>query len=155
MQVSCSSDAKRVEALERVQRKVSGSSGWDHPVLTHRDLFDGNIVVHPRIFDITGFLDWEMANIMPAYDEYIEAWLSGGPDPEWRVELSDVLRSVLRHECGADIEGELNSDRFNEEQETYERNLTAWSAMTDVERIAQEYNDDCSWTFESGLQDAS
>ena len=155
LQVSCSSDVKRVEALERVQRRVSGSNGWDRPVLTHGDLSDRNILVHPHTLNITGFLDWEAANIMPAYYEYVEARLSGGHDPEWRMELLDVLRSVLRRECGTNIQGKLKLDKFNEGQETYERNLAAWNAVTDVERIAQEYNDDCSWTFETGLPDAS
>ncbi|OJJ30562.1 hypothetical protein ASPWEDRAFT_46170 [Aspergillus wentii DTO 134E9] len=131
-------DAERVAALEQVQRGTTGTDGWDRPVLSHGDLSDRNILVDPSTLAVTGFLDWEMANIMPAYYEYVAARLCGGHQPEWRRELLDVLRSVLRHEC-------------DEEEESYRRTLAAWDAVVDVERFAQGYGDDCYWTFETGL----
>lgn len=93
---SAPDDAERAAALERVQRGTTGAGEWDRPVLTHGDLSDRNILVDPRTLAVTGFLDWEMANIMPAYFEYVAARLSGGHQPGWRRERLDVLRSVLR-----------------------------------------------------------
>ena len=150
-----SSDAERVNALEQVQRSVTGMSDWDRPVLTHGDLSDRNILVNPHTLEVTGFLDWEMANIMPAYFEYVMARLYGGHNSEWRKDLLDVLRSVLRYECDSRLHDDLNSVKVSEEHNSYERTLAAWNAVTDVERVAQGYDDDCYWTFETDLQDAS
>ena len=140
-------DTERAVTLEQVQRDTTGPGGWDRPVLVHGDLSDRNILVDPETLVVTGFLDWEMANIMPAYFEYVEARLSGGHQPEWRRELLDVLRSVLRCECDA-----VNVD---EGEERYRKTLAAWDAVVDVERIAQGYENNCYWTFETGLPDVS
>lgn len=116
-------------------------------------LSDRNILVDPDTLAVTGFLDWEMANIMPAYFEYVQARLSGAHRPEWRKELLDVLRSVLCCECGA---GQEDLDAVNDDgEERYRRTLAAWDAVAGVERIAQGYDDSCYWTFETGLPDGS
>ena len=143
-------------ALERVQRETAGADGWDRPVLTHGDLGDRNILVDPSTLTIEGFLDWEMANIMPAYFEYVQARLSGGHQPEWRREILDVLRRVLQRECVADSVEDLGTNEpkaanVDEGEEKYKRTLAAWNAMVDVERYAQGYDDRCYWTFETGL----
>ncbi|OJD10331.1 hypothetical protein AJ78_08611 [Emergomyces pasteurianus Ep9510] len=148
-------DTERAVALERVQRGTTGAGGWDRPVLTHGDLSDRNILVDPHTLAVTGFLDWEMANIMPAYFEYVAARLSGGHQPEWRRELLDVLRSVLRRECDARRPEYLSLADVDELEGRYRRTIAAWDAVVDVERIAQGYDDDCAWTFETSLPDAS
>lgn len=191
-------DAERAVKLEQLQRGAAGAPDWDRPVLTHGDLSDRNILVDPDTFAVTGFLDWEMANIMPAYFEYVEARLSGGHQPEWRKELLDVLRSVLRCEsdtkdwksdteqcvpnaehcesdtdhykpdskycksatehckpdtehCESDTERQedMRVANADEGDSRYRVTLAAWDAVVDVERIAQGYDDDCAWTFES------
>ncbi|KAJ5591591.1 uncharacterized protein N7459_001960 [Penicillium hispanicum] len=147
--------AERAVALERVQRGTTGAGDWDRPVLSHGDLSDRNILVDPCTLVVTGFLDWETANIMPAYFEYVAARLSGGHQPEWRRELLDVLRSVLRHECDAWHREDLDPVNIDEGEERYRKTLAAWDALVDVERIAQGYDDDCAWTFETGLPDVS
>lgn len=96
-----------------------------------------------------------MANIMPAYFEYVAARLSGGHQPEWRRELLDVLRSVLHCECYSRPREDLNDVSVDEGEERYRKTLAAWDAVIDVERIAQGYDNDCAWTFETGLPDAS
>ncbi|OAL70346.1 hypothetical protein A7D00_5312 [Trichophyton violaceum] len=135
--------AERIAALEKVQRDTTGTPGWDRPVLTHGDVSDRNILIDSDTLAVTGFIDWEIANIMPAYFEYACARLSEGHDLEWRVELLDVMRSVLRRECEAISTGKG--------EQLYQKTLLAWDAMVDVERFAQHYNDDCCWTFETGL----
>ncbi|CEJ58477.1 hypothetical protein PMG11_07131 [Penicillium brasilianum] len=148
-------DAERTVALERVQRGTTGTGDWDRPVLTHGDLSDRNILVDPSTLAVTGFLDWEMANIMPAYFGYAAARLSGGHQPEWRRELLDVLRSVLRRECDAGRGEDLEAVNVEEGEERYRRKLAAWDAVVNVERIAQGYDDACYWTFETGVPDVS
>ncbi|KAK2759116.1 hypothetical protein FQN54_003215 [Arachnomyces sp. PD_36] len=146
-------DIERVISLERIQRDTSIDDDWDRPVLTHGDLSDRNILVDPSTLAVVGFLDWEMANIMPAYFEYGMARLCGGHQSAWRRELLDVLRSVLRHECA---ERRKTPDVLDvEKEEGYMKTLAAWNAMVDVERFAQGYNDDCAWTFETGMSDTS
>ncbi|OAA52568.1 Aminoglycoside phosphotransferase [Beauveria brongniartii RCEF 3172] len=143
------SDAERAVDLERVQRGgTTGADDWDRPVLTHGDLSDRNILVDPDTLAVTGFLDWEMANIMPAYFEYVAARLSGGHQPAWRKELLDVLRSVLRCECDVGRWDDQGAANIDEGHDSYERTLAAWDAVVDVERIAQGYDDKCYWTFE-------
>jgi hypothetical protein len=142
-------DVEWAVALEKVQRGTSGAGDWDRPVLTHMDLSDRNILVDHRTLTVIGFLDWEMANFMPAYFEYVAARLSGGHQPGWRRELLDVLKSVLRHECDA------HAINIDEKEKMYRKTLAAWDAVTDVERIAQGYDDDCYWTFETDLPDDS
>ncbi|OAA48783.1 Aminoglycoside phosphotransferase [Cordyceps fumosorosea ARSEF 2679] len=138
--------AERAADLERVQRGTVGAEDWDRPVLTHADLSDRNILVDPDTLAVTGFLDWEMANIAPAYFEYTMARLSGGHEPEWRKEVLDVLRAVLRSECDADERrGDLGAESSDDR---YSRTLAAWDAVVDVERFAQDYDDACYWTFE-------
>jgi hypothetical protein len=148
-------DTKRALALERVQRGTTGVGDWDRPVLSHGDLSDRNILVDPSTLAVTGFLDWEMANIMPAYFEYVAARLSGGHQPEWRRELLDVLRSVLRLESDARCREDLDAVNVDEREKGYRRTMAAWDAVVDVERIAQGYDDNCRWTFETGLPDFS
>ncbi|KAJ5800486.1 uncharacterized protein N7518_002554 [Penicillium psychrosexuale] len=148
-------DAERAVALERVQRNTTGPGDWDRPVLSHGDLSDRNILVDPCTLAVTGFLDWEMANIMPAYYEYVAARLSGGHQPGWRRELLDVLRSVLRCECDARRQEDLDAVNVEDGEERYRRTLAAWDAVVDVERIAQGYDNNCKWTFETGLSDVS
>ncbi|TWU78495.1 hypothetical protein ED733_008971 [Metarhizium rileyi] len=141
-------DAERAVNLERVQRGTTGTGDWDRPVLTHGDLSDRNILVNPDTLAVTGFLDWEMANIMPAYFEYVAARLSGGHQPAWRKELLDVLRSVLRCECDTGRREDLRVVNFDEAYDRYRWTLAACDAIVDVERIAQGYDDDCEWTFD-------
>lgn len=148
-------DAEHAVALEQVQRGTTGAGDWDRPVLSHGDLSDRNILVDPCTLAVTGFLDWEMANIMPAYFEYVAARLSGGHQPEWRRELLDVLRSVLRCECDAGRQEDLDAVNVDDGEERYRTTLAAWDAVVDVERIAQGYDNDCEWTFETGLPDVS
>ncbi|KAJ6779591.1 hypothetical protein PWT90_08507 [Aphanocladium album] len=139
-------DAERAVSL--AQRGITGAGDWDRPVLTHVDLSDRNILVEPDTLAVTGFLDWEMTNIMPAYFEYFGARLSGGHQPAWRKELLDVLRSVLRCECDNGGREDLPVVNFDEGNDQYRRTLAAWDAIVDVERIAQGYDDDCKWTFD-------
>ena len=146
-----SADAARVAALEEVQRSVTGATGWDRPVLTHVDLSDRNCLVHAHTLEVTCLLDWETANVMPAYFEYTAARLTGGHQPDWRKEILDVLRTVLRRECEIGTPKDLVPAEVNERDKRYSRTLAAWDAVTDVERIAQGYNNDCYWTFETGL----
>jgi len=143
-----SPDAERAVNLERVQHGTTGAGGWDRPVLTHGDLSDRNILVDPDTLAVTGFIDWEMANIMPAYFEYVAARLSGGHDPAWRKELLDVLGSVLRCECDNGPREDMRVENFDEEYDSYTRTLAAWDAVVDVERIVLRYDDDYYWTFD-------
>ncbi|KAI0768001.1 hypothetical protein BD413DRAFT_614685 [Trametes elegans] len=98
-------DEVRCATLERVQRETAVD---DRSVLTHDDLSDRNILVDPGTLEVTGLVDWEMANIAPAYYEYAVARLSGGHD--WRRELLDVLRGVLRRECEAAVTANQGTD---------------------------------------------
>ncbi|KAF3491892.1 uncharacterized protein GIQ15_01409 [Arthroderma uncinatum] len=143
MRASEDLELDRVPSLEKIQRDTTGPDGWDRPVLTHGDISDRNILVDPQTLAVTGFLDWEVSNIMPAYFDYVNARLSGGHDPGWRVELLDIMRSVLRRECNA-----VNADKG---EELYNKTLAAWDEIVKIERFAQQYSDDCYWTFETGL----
>lgn len=140
-------DVQLAVELERVQRGTIGAGGWDRPVLTHGDLSDRNILVDPDTLMVTGFLDWETANIMPAYFEYVAARLSGGHKPAWRKELLDVLRSVLRCECKTMRWGDIGANDSNGGRDNYSDTLAAWDAIVNVERIAQGYDSNCKWTF--------
>ncbi|EIW63443.1 uncharacterized protein TRAVEDRAFT_86823, partial [Trametes versicolor FP-101664 SS1] len=112
----------RVPLLGQVQRETRGADGWDRPVLTHGDLSDRNIIVDPDTLAITGLIDWERANIMPAYFEYVAAQLMGGHEPEWREELLEVLKTVLRRECEATCseDGDLGVEA------RYMKTMAAW-----------------------------
>ncbi|RDX53215.1 hypothetical protein OH76DRAFT_1399846 [Lentinus brumalis] len=148
----------RALALQRLQRETNGANGWDRPVLTHGDLSDRNILVDPDTLAITGFIDWETEDFLPAYFDYVAARLSSGHQPEWRVELLDVLRLVLRRECEGDAECAVGYGHVGSEVEAgemYKRTTAAWDAVVDVERCAQGLSDDCYWTFEPGLSRAS
>ncbi|GJE92827.1 aminoglycoside phosphotransferase family protein [Phanerochaete sordida] len=138
--------ADRVPTLERAQRETKGTDGWDRPVLMHGDLSDRNIIVDPDTPAITGLIDWEMANVMPAYYEYVAARLSGGHTPEWRRELLDVLRDVLRHECAQDL-GKESGGGTGEGDGGYREMLAAWDAIVDAERFAHRIGDECYWTL--------
>ncbi|EPS95490.1 hypothetical protein FOMPIDRAFT_1019415 [Fomitopsis schrenkii] len=133
-------EAQRL-ALEQVER---GTRFDDRPVLTHGDLSDRNFLADPDTLEITGIIDWEDALVMPAHYEYARARLSGGHKAEWRKELLDVLRDVLRVEC-ATAQG---ADGGRESSGTYEKELEAWNNLVDVERAAQGFSDACYWTFE-------
>ncbi|KAH7309850.1 hypothetical protein B0I35DRAFT_490501 [Stachybotrys elegans] len=117
-------EPERAVALEKIQRGTNGADGWDRPVLTHGDLSDRNVL-------------------------YIVARLSGGHDPPWRKELLDVLRSVLRYEYNDQHQEDPDAVMFDDESEGCRKTLAAMDAFVDVERIAQGYDDDCYWTFES------
>ena len=134
-------DEPRCAQLEQVQRQTRYD---DRPVLTHGDLSDRNILIDPDTLVITGIIDWEEAAIMPAHYEYVQARLSGGHQPEWRKEILEVLRNVLRVECEA-VRGEGAGEK------RYEKELAAWNKLVDVERAAQGYSDACYWTFESPI----
>lgn len=135
--------SNRIAALERVQRSVSGAPGWDRPVLTHADLSYRNILVQPDTLEVTGLINWEMANILPAYFEYVEAQISPSHEPEWRKELLDVLRSVLRLECDAESErGNLCTAKVNGGSKKYVRTLAACDAVTEVERAAKNFSNE-------------
>lgn len=135
--------SNRIAALERVQRSVSGAPGWDRPVLTHADLSYQNILVQPDALEVTGLINWEMANILPAYFEYVEAQINPSHEPEWRKELLDVLRLVLRHECNAEFErGDLCTAKVDGGLKRYKRTLAAYDAVTEVERAAQNFSDE-------------
>jgi hypothetical protein len=121
----------------------------------HGDLSDRNILINPKTLEITGLIDWERANLAPAYFEWVVASLSNGHEPAWRFELLDFLRSVLRAECRQAISAGRPSDD-DEVDETavealYKETLAAWNAFVNVERAAQGISDDCYWTFENEL----
>ncbi|PGG99453.1 hypothetical protein AJ80_09339 [Polytolypa hystricis UAMH7299] len=69
---------------------------------------------------------------MPAYFEYVAARLSGAHQPEWRRELLDVLRSVLRCECDAGDREDLDPADVDEGEERYRRTLASWDAVVHV-----------------------
>ncbi|OBZ73341.1 hypothetical protein A0H81_06787 [Grifola frondosa] len=124
-------DARRVGSLREKQFELVTAARF---VLTHGDLSDRNILVNPDTLDIIGVLDWEYANVVSSYFEYIAARFSGGHRPYWRAELLEVLEKVLERECG---------------EARVEEELARWKALVDVERYAQGYDDDCAWTFET------
>lgn len=88
---------------------------------------------------------------MPDYFDYVASRFSGGHRPEWRRELLHVLRSILRCDCDARVQKDLGAVNVDEVEERYRKTFAAWDALVDVERIAQECDDDCYWTFETGL----
>ena len=150
-----------VRALERVQHETGagGATLVDSPVLTHTDLSDRNILIEPTTLEVTGFIDWELAIVAPAYFEYAAACLSGGHQPEWRKELLEILREVLRIECEREV---VRTDRATGSQlkerginDLFKETLAAWNALVNVERPAQGYSDDCSWTFEHEVRASS
>ncbi|KAL6310212.1 hypothetical protein BKA93DRAFT_924484 [Sparassis latifolia] len=124
-------DARRAESLCEQQYKLVVT---DRFVLTHGDLSDRNIIVEPDTLNIVGLLDWEDANVVPSYFEYVAARLSSGHLPYWRVELLEVLEKVLERGC---------AETTNVEEE-----FARWKALVDVERYALGLDDDCAWTFE-------
>ncbi|KAI0731870.1 hypothetical protein C8Q72DRAFT_958852 [Fomitopsis betulina] len=146
--------AQRLPILERVQRETTGADEWGRPVVTHVDLSDRNILVDPDTLAMTGLLDWERANIMPAYYEYVAARLTEAHLPEWRKELLDVLRMVLRRECGVKCGEVGEAGELSEDADSPLMTLAAWDAMVEVERPAQGYDEDCYWTFETGYPDS-
>ncbi|KZT03197.1 uncharacterized protein LAESUDRAFT_738383 [Laetiporus sulphureus 93-53] len=110
----------------------------DRFVLTHGDLSDRNILVDLNTLTIVSLLDWEYANVVPTYFEYVAARLSGGHRSYWRAEPLEVLEKVLERECG-------------EMMTNVEAELARWKALVDVERYAQGMDDDCTWTFEQEI----
>ncbi|THX25597.1 hypothetical protein D6C90_01283 [Aureobasidium pullulans] len=99
---------------------------------------------------VTGLLDWELANIAPAYFEYVAARLGGGHDPPWRKVLLEVLRQVLRIECDRAV-GRTDTKQdlaVSRSEDLFMGSMAAWNSLVDVERFAQGYTDDCYWTFE-------
>ncbi|KAK2731182.1 hypothetical protein FQN57_003544 [Myotisia sp. PD_48] len=110
-------------ALKLMQHNTSGPDGWDRPVFSHGDLSDRNILIDPDSLKITGFLDWEMANIMPAYYEYTEALLCGGHQPPWEKDVLGVLRCVLRYECNRD------AANLDEAEERYKARFWMWKGL--------------------------
>ena len=151
----------RVRDLERVQRGTSSrSSGLVYrPVLTHGDLSDGNILLDAETLEITGLIDWELANVAPAYFEYALLCISGGHQPEWRKELIQVFLQLLRVECEQEIARCMDTAtpevKGRATDELFRETLTAWNAFVNVERYAQGYSDACYWTFEYEEQTAA
>ena len=143
-------DLERLPALEQVLREAgAGLPSVDAPVLTHGDLSDRNVLIDPETFAVTGLLDWEMANVAPAYMEYTAARLLGGHDPEWRKELLEVLRGVLLRECEREVAMKGPGTNAKEEVEKlFVETLATWNALVDVERPACGYSDDCFWTYD-------
>nr|POE87427.1 hypothetical protein CFP56_30016 [Quercus suber] len=144
----------RIRALERVQHETGvGATLVDDPVLTHGDFSGRNILLDPTTLDVTGFIDWELANVAPAYFEYTIACLAGGHLPEWRRDLLELLHEVLRIECEHKVveDSGLASSSSNEMaiKTLFRETLTAWNALVNVERPAQGYSDECYWTFEN------
>nr|POE89897.1 hypothetical protein CFP56_20366 [Quercus suber] len=143
----------RVHTLERIQYETGAGDAplVDRPIFTHGDLSDRNILVDPTTLEITGLIDWEQANIAPAYFEYAAASLTGGHQPEWRKELLEVLRAVLRVECEREVSQRDRSlhAKEDESEELYKKTLAAYNAFVNVERSAQGYSDACYWTFEN------
>ncbi|KEQ88678.1 hypothetical protein M438DRAFT_402509 [Aureobasidium pullulans EXF-150] len=145
-------DETRVQELEHVQQETfqSETTLGNLPVLTHGDLSDRNILVDPSTLQVTGLLDWELANIAPAYFEYVAARLGGGHDPPWRKVLLEVLRQVLRIECDCAV-GRTDTKQdlaVSRSEDLFMGSMAAWNSLVDVERFAQGYTDDCYWTFE-------
>ncbi|KAF2722483.1 hypothetical protein K431DRAFT_283897 [Polychaeton citri CBS 116435] len=123
----------RVLALDRNQRETGaeGTALADSHVLTRGDLSDWNVLVDPSTLEVTDFTDGELANVAPAYFEYAVARLSGGYQPEWRKELLEILREVLRIECKREVAhlgGAANSQLNLESRskELYRDTLAAW-----------------------------
>jgi hypothetical protein len=151
-------DEDRVCELEHIQQETGANdpSLVYLPVLTHGDLSDRNILVDPTSLEITGLIDWELANVAPAYFEYAAARLCGGHLPEWRKELLDVLRQVLYNECEREIgrqEQMVSAEPMERKcEELFSNTLAAWTALVHVERSAQGYSDDCYWTFDDHTQ---
>lgn len=151
----------RARDLERVQRGTSSSSSGlvYRPVLTHGDLSDGNILLDAETLEITGLIDWELANVAPAYFEYALLCISGGHQPEWRRELIEVFLQLLRVECEQETARSMDTAspevKGRATDELFRETLTAWNAFVGVERYAQGYSDACYWTFEYEEQIAS
>ncbi|CAD0093461.1 unnamed protein product [Aureobasidium mustum] len=145
-------DEARVQELEHIQQETTAEKKTliDLPVLTHGDLSDRNILVDPSTLQVTGLIDWELANVAPAYFEYAAARLCGGHDPPWRKVLLKVLRQVLRIECDRALhESDPERDFTASEKENLFTNaMAAWNSLVDVERSAQGFSDACYWTFE-------
>ncbi|KAH0361813.1 hypothetical protein KCU65_g8435, partial [Aureobasidium melanogenum] len=145
-------DEARIQELEHVQHETSAekTSLVDLPVLTHGDLSDRNILVDPSTLQVTGLIDWELANIAPAYFEYTVARFCGGHDPAWRKVLLEVLRQVLRIECDRALYDTETKRKFtaSEKENLFTDVMTAWNSLVNVERPAQGYSDACYWTFE-------
>lgn len=128
-----------------VERQSASSRGGHRAVLTHGDLSDGNILVDADSLEITGLIDWEMANVAPTYFEYVAARLAGGHLPEWRKVLLEVLQMVLRFECSG---GDVKTEEAGASEDRYRQALHQWKELVDVERVAQGFGPDCYWTFE-------
>ncbi|TAQ87789.1 hypothetical protein B7494_g3868 [Chlorociboria aeruginascens] len=147
----------RVHELERIQHEMvaGGATLVESPVLTHGDLSDRNILIEPSTFQVTGLIDWELANVAPAYFEYAAARLCGGHDPSWRKVLLEVLREVLRIECERTLSkaDSVSSSKstVTDSEKLFKETLVAWNSLVDVERSAQGYSDDCYWTFEEAV----
>lgn len=145
-------DENRTQQLKRLQCETASNYRLpqvDRPVLVHGDLSDRNILVDPETLEVSGFLDWEMANVAPAYFEYTMARLSGGHDKRWRQVLLGVLREVLKIECEHEVaQYSWQSDIDTDPTKIFAQCLDAWNTLVDVERVAQGYSDECYWTFE-------
>ncbi|CAD0087968.1 unnamed protein product [Aureobasidium vineae] len=147
-------DEARIQELDQVQQETfAGKTSLSElPVLTHGDLSDRNILIDPSTLQVTGLIDWELANVAPAYFEYAVARLSGGHDPSWRKVLLEVLRQVLRIECDralyeTDPKGDFT---VSEKEDLFADAMAAWNSLVNVERSAQGYSDACYWTFQEG-----
>ncbi|KAK2880085.1 hypothetical protein FQN49_000599 [Arthroderma sp. PD_2] len=129
-------DSPQAAAFRDQQYQLVTGTAADRFVLTHGDLSDRNIIVDPDSLNITGIIDWEDANVVPCYFEYIAARLSEGHLPQWRKVLLGVLEKVLEREC-------------EEKGASYLEELVRWKALVDVERYAHGLDEHCTWTFDS------
>ncbi len=72
-------------------------------VLTHGDLYAGNVLVDPRTGRLTGIIDWESAGFWPEWFQYARIGYGCGPDTtvwkdrEWKWTLSRVMQGRVRH----------------------------------------------------------
>lgn len=67
-------------------------------VLTHADLYVGNVMVDPASATVTAIIDWESAGFWPAWFQYARITLGCSPDDgEWKWILSRVQRKSIPH----------------------------------------------------------
>ncbi|AEO56576.1 hypothetical protein MYCTH_100566 [Thermothelomyces thermophilus ATCC 42464] len=81
-----------VRACRRTMPRCEGQL-----VLTHGDLYVGNVVVDPDRAQVTGLIDWEMAGFWPEWFQY--ARITHGcsrDDGEWKRVLSRASRPRIR-----------------------------------------------------------
>ncbi|KAK4122098.1 hypothetical protein N657DRAFT_634932 [Parathielavia appendiculata] len=84
------------ETIRRIRRTMAPC--WGQMVLTHCDLFVGNVMVDPKRGVITGIIDWKSGGYWPEWFQY--ARITHGcskDDGEWKWMLSRASRDYIRH----------------------------------------------------------